>query len=687
MGRLSQSRFQRVQRAQARQRSQQEFGSVPHSFVFPRGRPGRSLRSLCRDLRRVLEPFTARNLQVRRSNSLRDLVAVAGPLGVSQFLVLSKSQTGINLKLFRLPGGPTLTFKVLQYSLVRDVVSSLRRHRMHEQQFRHPPLLVLGNFGARQPQLKLMAGMFQGMFPALNVHKVNLNSIRRCLLISHDADAQRLEFRHYSVQVVPVGLSRGIRKILQEKFPNLARMDDISQLLLGDAPLSESEAEPDGPQNVLELAQNCAGRGNSAAQQSAVRLTEIGPRLTLQLLKVEEGLGQGNVLYHGLAPKGEQELQVLQARREQRLQVRAERRREQEQNLQRKRRQRQRHRERSLAGMRRAAGGPGGGPGGGAGGGPGGGAGGGPAGDSDAEDPGAPEAGEAEPSDEDEAEYYRQELGEEPDTDLFPGHAKRKRSPSAAPRARKRRRRSPKSTPGTPKSTPGTPKSQRRTPKSHPGTPKSTPGTPKSQRGTPKSTPGTPKSHPGTPKSQRGTPKSTPGSQKSHPGTPKSTPGTPKSQRGTPKSHPGTPKSTPGSQKSPPGTPKSQRGTPKSQRGTPKSHPGHPKNPKSHPRKPGTPKSQHETPKSQPGTSKFHPGHPKNPQSRPKNPKPHPGNPKNPKPHPGNAKNPKSHPGNPKNPKSHPGNPKNPKSRRGKLLTPQKIPNFPRLGRAKKRKN
>uniref|UniRef100_A0A674G6V4 Suppressor of SWI4 1 homolog n=1 Tax=Taeniopygia guttata TaxID=59729 RepID=A0A674G6V4_TAEGU len=627
MGRLSQSRFQRVQRAQARQRSQQEFGSVPHSFVFPRGRPGRSLRSLCRDLRRVLEPFTARNLQVapgdtwghtwghlghlrdtpgdtwdtpgdigdtpgdtwdtpgdtwghwghtwghlghtwdtpgdtwgcwghtwghlgtfgtlgigisdigngprkgprrvlepftarnlqvRRSNSLRDLVAVAGPLGVSQFLVLSKSQTGINLKLFRLPGGPTLTFKVLQYSLVRDVVSSLRRHRMHEQQFRHPPLLVLGNFGARQPQLKLMAGMFQGMFPALNVHKVNLNSIRRCLLISHDADAQRLEFRHYSVQVVPVGLSRGIRKILQEKFPNLARMDDISQLLLGDAPLSESEAEPDGPQNVLELAQNCAGRGNSAAQQSAVRLTEIGPRLTLQLLKVEEGLGQGNVLYHGLAPKGEQELQVLQARREQRLQVRAERRREQEQNLQRKRRQRQRHRERSLAGMRRAAGGPGGGPGGGAGGGPGGGAGGGPAGDSDAEDPGAPEAGEAEPSDEDEAEYYRQELGEEPDTDLFPGHAKRKRSPSAAPRARKRRRRSPKSTPGTPKSTPGTPKSQRRTPKSHPGTPKSTPGTPKSQRGTPKSTPGTPKSHPGTPKSQRGTPKSTPGSQKSH---------------------------------------------------------------------------------------------------------------------------------------------------------------------------
>ncbi|NXA99640.1 SSF1 protein, partial [Cnemophilus loriae] len=61
--------------------------------------------------------------------------------------------------------------------------------------------------------------------------QVNLNSIRRCLLLSHDPDSQLLELRHYSVQVVPVGLSRGLRKLLQQKFPNLGRMDDVSQLL------------------------------------------------------------------------------------------------------------------------------------------------------------------------------------------------------------------------------------------------------------------------------------------------------------------------------------------------------------------------------------------------------------------------------------------------------------------------
>ncbi|NWV85206.1 SSF1 protein, partial [Dasyornis broadbenti] len=118
-----------------------------------------------------------------------------------------------------------------QYSLVRDVVSALRRHRMHEQQFLHPPLLVLGNLGSAQIHLKLLAGMFQGMLPALNVHRVNLNSIRRCLLISYNAESQLLELRHYSVKVVPVGLSRGLRKLLQEKFPNLGRLQDISELL------------------------------------------------------------------------------------------------------------------------------------------------------------------------------------------------------------------------------------------------------------------------------------------------------------------------------------------------------------------------------------------------------------------------------------------------------------------------
>lgn len=119
----------------------------------------------------------------------------------------------------------------LQYTLTRDVVSSLRRHRMHEQQFVHPPLLVLNSFGPHGMHVKLMATMFQNLFPSINVHKVNLNTIKRCLLINYNPDSQDLDFRHYSIKVVPVGASRGMKKLLQEKFPNMSRLQDISELL------------------------------------------------------------------------------------------------------------------------------------------------------------------------------------------------------------------------------------------------------------------------------------------------------------------------------------------------------------------------------------------------------------------------------------------------------------------------
>jgi ribosome biogenesis protein SSF1/2 len=43
---------------------------------------------------------------------------------------------------------------------------------MHEQQFTHHALLVLNNFGSEGMHVKLMATMFQNMFPSINVHKV-----------------------------------------------------------------------------------------------------------------------------------------------------------------------------------------------------------------------------------------------------------------------------------------------------------------------------------------------------------------------------------------------------------------------------------------------------------------------------------------------------------------------------------
>ncbi|GCB83165.1 hypothetical protein scyTo_0023908, partial [Scyliorhinus torazame] len=172
------------------------------------------------------------DFNVRKKNLLKDFVAVAGPLGVTHFFIFTKSLTSVNFKMARLARGPTLTFKVRQYCLVKDIVSSLKRHRMHEQQFSHHPLLVLNNFGGDGMHIKLMATMFQNMFPSINVYKVGLNAIKRCVLINYNRDTHMVDIRHYSIKVVPIGMSRGMKKLLQVKFPNMSRFEDISELLM-----------------------------------------------------------------------------------------------------------------------------------------------------------------------------------------------------------------------------------------------------------------------------------------------------------------------------------------------------------------------------------------------------------------------------------------------------------------------
>ncbi|XP_053574002.1 suppressor of SWI4 1 homolog [Bombina bombina] len=407
---------QKKLRATANHVADEEYSSVPHSFVFSRGQIGKNVQQLILDVRRAMEPFTASSLKVRKKNTLKDFVAVAGPLGVTHFLIFSKTTTNVNFKFVRLPRGPTLSFKINEYSLMKDVISSIKRHRMHEQQFTHPPLLVLNNFGTQGMHVKVMASMFQNMFPSINVHKVNLNTIKRCILINYNDDTKQIEFRHYSLKVVPVGMSKGMKKLLQEKFPNMSRWEDISELLVRGANLSESEGEQDGDHNITELPQAYSGRGNMKAQQSAVRLTEIGPRMTLELVKIEEGLSDGKVLYHSFIQRTEEEIKAMLENKEKKLQLKHERKKTQDADVQRKKQQKEENKKRSLAGMKRKHGAE-------------------QDGDSEAEDPGMQEDA-ANVSEDDDAEYYRQEVGEEPEKELFL-HSRKKssfRSNSGPPR-------------------------------------------------------------------------------------------------------------------------------------------------------------------------------------------------------------------------------------------------------------
>ena len=73
------------------------------------------------------------------------------------------------------------------------------------------------------------------------------------------------------------------------------------------------------------------------SEQSSVRLVELGPRITMNLVKIEEGLMDGDVLYHRWVEKTDEEKREIKIAREKRRKEKEKRKREQEQNVKKKR--------------------------------------------------------------------------------------------------------------------------------------------------------------------------------------------------------------------------------------------------------------------------------------------------------------------------------------------------------------
>ena len=74
-------------------------------------------------------------------------------------------------------------------------------------------------------------------------------------------------------------------------------------------------------------------RLSKANTTSRVKLQEIGPRMEMELVKVEEGMCEGRVLYHAYVDKTEDEVKELETRAVDKETLRKRRREEQERNV------------------------------------------------------------------------------------------------------------------------------------------------------------------------------------------------------------------------------------------------------------------------------------------------------------------------------------------------------------------
>lgn len=310
--------------------SEKEKRDTPRCFVIRRGHVGDKIRELIKDFREVMMPNCAKALRESKHNRVEDFMAVAGHFHVSHIVMFTATKAATYMKMARLPQGPTLTFKLDSFSTSRDIRASQKRPRGGSRDFTSAPLQVLNGFGAageggsspsdapgigkrtKVVDRQLMAEMLRGMFPAIDVPTFNQAECRRTALFHYDRESDAVYFRHFNVSRKAVGLQRGVSKLLRiNRLPKLGRRDDIADFVLdGGVGASESEVEA-GAEVPL-----------ATGGHVAVRLTESGPRMKLLLVKAEEGVCNGGVMYHRFLLKTPTQQAVLEERAKQRKSLR-----------------------------------------------------------------------------------------------------------------------------------------------------------------------------------------------------------------------------------------------------------------------------------------------------------------------------------------------------------------------------
>lgn len=293
-------------------------------FVIRRGQVEPGLKSLVQDLRFVMSPHTSRKLKEKMTNYMKDFVGVASQLNVTHMIAVSQSKSTqrTHLRLLRFPRGPTLTFRVLSYSLQADVRSVSKHPRANGSEYEFSPLLVLNRFAEMpSPAKELVVETLQQTFQPLNVHALKLSHCRRVVIFDYNAETNTIDFRHFLITVKQQASGSAIvQSMLKSKRAlNLHNLKDVSELF--------------DPLTNIDIDFNVDEEGDPNSQRS-ICLVEVGPRMQLQLYKIEDGFAGGETLYHSTVVKTDEELQSLRLKQRAKVELKARRKKEQEDNVQ-----------------------------------------------------------------------------------------------------------------------------------------------------------------------------------------------------------------------------------------------------------------------------------------------------------------------------------------------------------------
>jgi ribosome biogenesis protein SSF1/2 len=155
--------------------------------------------------------------------------------------------------------------------------------------------------------------------------KMKLSDARRVVIFNLNPTTGTIDLRHYSINIRLAGVSKSVKSLLHTSAPleNLTSFTDIGDFILRGAFASESDVED--ADSTMSLP------GKSGAR--AIKLQELGPRMCLRLVKIQEGMCTGKVIHHELVEKTEAEVDAIEKMRKTKDDARKERRRIQEANV------------------------------------------------------------------------------------------------------------------------------------------------------------------------------------------------------------------------------------------------------------------------------------------------------------------------------------------------------------------
>ena len=124
-------------------------------------------------------------------------------------MIMTQTEMGNYLRLIKNPKGPTITLKIEEYSLSKDVVAfqqeTKRNSKIFSSTLQAPPLLLMNGFGGREENdpYKIVSLMIQSMFPPIKVQSMNLTTCKRVVLFyltkNEETGEEEIEFRHYGI--------------------------------------------------------------------------------------------------------------------------------------------------------------------------------------------------------------------------------------------------------------------------------------------------------------------------------------------------------------------------------------------------------------------------------------------------------------------------------------------------------